>query len=90
MNNAILRKGKIWRFYVIILLVVIVVTLTTFFLSNQFKIVTIGIAVWGDDDGYYRNIDGLKAGLEKFGFIENRNVKFIITFYSSYKSQLIL
>ncbi len=67
------------RFIIIILLsAVISVTLVAFFLINQTEAVTIGIAVWGDNDGYYRNVDGFKAGLEKFGFIENKNIKFII------------
>jgi putative ABC transport system substrate-binding protein len=78
-NNPILRKEKTRQFYVIILLGVIITgTLVAFLLNNQAKVVTIGIAVWGDDDGYYRNVDSFKAGLETFGFIEDRNIKFFI------------
>jgi len=46
--------------------------------ETEEKVVTIGIAGWNSDLTYGGNIDGFKDGLTENGYVEGKNVRFII------------
>ncbi len=46
--------------------------------SSQEKVMTVGIARWVDDSAYDKNIKGFKEGLALFGYIEGKNIQFIV------------
>ncbi len=48
------------------------------FQASQEKVVTIGIAQWVSDKAYDENIQGFKEGLALFGYVEGKNIQFII------------
>ena len=46
--------------------------------ETEEKIVTIGIAGWGSNPEFMRNIEGFKDGLAENGYVEGENVQFIV------------
>lgn len=46
--------------------------------KTEEKVFTIGVARWNSDSNYGDNLDGFKDGLTEQGFVEGKNVKFII------------
>ncbi|MFH1615505.1 MAG: ABC transporter substrate-binding protein [Planctomycetota bacterium] len=42
------------------------------------KVFTIGVARWGSNPEFTRNLEGFKAGLAEKGYVEGENVRFII------------
>jgi putative ABC transport system substrate-binding protein len=69
---------------IIIILIILLVTIpryiTIYNIKNQDKdnIKTVGIARWVSNSEYDKNIQGFKDALENDGFIEGKNIKFII------------
>ena len=49
-----------------------------FFFSPRQETVTIGVARWGSNPEFGRSIEGFKQGLAEHGYIEGKNVRFII------------
>ncbi|MCP4346460.1 MAG: hypothetical protein GY795_13140 [Desulfobacterales bacterium] len=45
---------------------------------NQGKTITIGIARWGSNPEFDRSLDGFREGLAENGYVEGKNVRFII------------
>ena len=48
------------------------------FVNNKENSVTIGIARWVSDAEYDQNIEGFKESLAEAGFIEGKNVEYIV------------
>jgi len=47
-------------------------------IETKEKVVTIGIAQWGANPEFMRNVQGFKDGLAENGYIEGENIEFII------------
>ncbi len=71
-----MRKNII---FVIFLITVIVISgCATTKTQTEEKVVTIGIAGWGSNPEFTRNVEGFKDGLAENGYVEGENVQFII------------
>ncbi len=46
--------------------------------ADETKVFTIGIARWGSNPEFTRNVEGFKAGLAEKGYVEGENIRFII------------
>ena len=47
-------------------------------IESEEKVLTIGIAGWNSDPTYGGNIEGFKDGLAEMGYVEGKNVRFIL------------
>lgn len=70
---------------IITIIAIIVVALIGFWrfpptqtIADETKVFTIGIARWGSNPEFTRNVEGFKAGLAEKGYGEGENIRFII------------
>ncbi len=88
---AKLKKILIYIFIFAVAIFVVglaVKTYTLFSLNGEDKNITIGIANWDVNPDYEQNIEGFKTGLAEKGYIEGKNVNYIVkNANSSYDEQ---
>jgi len=67
---------------IIVIIVAILIGFWGFSLTqktpHEKKMFTIGIARWGSNPEFTRNLEGFKAGLAEKGYVEGENIRFII------------
>jgi len=72
------QQGKMFlRISFAVIIIVLYVSIPVSHAQNIGKI-TIGIAQWGSSPDYERSVQGFKDGLKDTGFIEGKNVEYII------------
>jgi len=78
MHNSKNKNTIISAILSLFLILFIIVTVIYFYYPKSQSMKTIGISRWSSDPEFERSVNGFKKGLLENGFIEGKNVQFII------------
>lgn len=79
MENKKSKNTGAWRAVLISAGVVIMLAVPGYlYLQNREHITIIGVSQWGSNREFARSVEGFKEGLADQGYIEGRNVRFVI------------
>ena len=68
-----------WRGVLIIAGVVIMLAVFGYlYLQNRERVIIIGVSQWGSNREFVRSVEGFKEGLAELGYIEGKNVQFVV------------
>ncbi|MGO9016741.1 MAG: ABC transporter substrate-binding protein [Syntrophobacteraceae bacterium] len=76
MENKKLNKAAVWLGGLILAGVVLLAVISYF--QNQKLVKIVGISQWGSNPEFLQNVEGFKEGLAENGYIEGKNVQFVM------------